>query len=274
MLRKTLALLLPLAVCGLVCSAWAKPKEITDPAEAQADPDFSIQGEYVGQGVLADGTQLEVGAQVIAQGNGSFRVALYEGGLPGAGWQRDNVRLLVEGTAAELKGEALAGKIVDRKLTVHSTESQAKALLDRTERKSPTLGAKPPAGALVLFDGSSLDQFEGAEGHLTKDKSLLAGVTSKPIPDNHRLHLEFRLSWVPEARGQARSNSGVYIYDCYECQVLDSFGLDGRDNECGGFYSIRQADAKSLLDEVLRRGRGERVRLRWDGRCAKVGWTD
>ena len=105
-------LLIGLAVCGLACTASAAPKEVTDPAEAQADPDFSIQGEYIGQGTLPGGKKGKLGAQVIAQGKGSFRVVLYQGSLPDDGWGRDDARFFLEGPAAELKGPELAGKIL------------------------------------------------------------------------------------------------------------------------------------------------------------------
>ena len=53
-----------------------------------------------------------------------------------------------------------------------------------------------------------------------------------------RLHLEFRTPFMPQARGQARGNSGVYIQGLYEIQVLDSYGLKGEDNDCGGIYQL------------------------------------
>ena len=49
MFRTLHLLLIPVVVCSLACVATSK--EIIDPAEAQADPDFSIQGEYVGEKV-------------------------------------------------------------------------------------------------------------------------------------------------------------------------------------------------------------------------------
>ena len=232
-----------LAYCGPTCS-----DEVIELSEAQADPDFAIQGEYLGEGVLAEGTKDKVGAQVIAQSGGKFRVVVYQGGLPGAGWCRGDERFFMEGTADELKAEKLTGKIADGTLVISDGQRNERIQLERTERKSPTLGAEPPKSAMVVFDGDDVEHFEpGAEGHLRDDGNLVAGVTTKPLPESYTLHMEFRLSWKPEARGQGRSNSGVYLHDCYEIQVLDSFGLEGRNNECGGFYKIAEPKVNMCL---------------------------
>jgi hypothetical protein len=51
-----------------------------------------------------------------------------------------------------------------------------------------------------------------------------------------RLHLEFMTPYEPTKRGQGRGNSGVYILDRYEVQVLDSFGLVPAKGDCGAIY--------------------------------------
>ncbi|MGF1582326.1 MAG: DUF1080 domain-containing protein [Gemmataceae bacterium] len=206
----------------------------------EAGPDFVIQGEYVGKLVSEEGKK-NVGVQVIALGDGKFRAVLYSGGLPGAGWDRSEEKLevdgRVEGKKAVFKAEEGTGVIQDGVLTVTTSDGVELGTLKKITRKSKTLGEKAPEGAVVLFDGSSATNFQ--KGRMTKDGLLMEGTTSKQKFQSFKLHFEFQLSFMPYARGQGRSNSGVYMQGRYECQILDSFGLAGKQNECGGIYSIK-----------------------------------
>ena len=209
----------------------------TDPSAA--GPDFVTQGEYVGE-FNADGEQRKIGIQVIALGDGKFRSVAYPGGLPGEGWQKGDNKHSVdgktEGGVTVFKGEKHEGRIQGGVMKVIDESGNQLFQLNKVERKSPTLGGKPPAGAVVLFDGTSADKFEG--GEMTPEGWLQVGTRSKQSFGSCQLHIEFRTPFMPTAEGQARGNSGVYLQDCYEFQVLDSFGLEGKNNECGGLYSM------------------------------------
>ena len=109
-----------------------------------------------------------------------------------------------------------------------------------------TLGAKPPAGAVVIFDGKSLDgwvKLDGktpakwpvADGVFTVGKGEGSIKTAKSY-GSFKLHLEFNVPSMPEAKGQARGNSGVYLDGDYELQILDSYGLKSQDNDCAAIY--------------------------------------
>ncbi len=225
-----------------VTSSAAEPKD-----SPPSGPDFKIQGEYVGDVKTAEGTK-QVGVQVIAQGDGKLHAVGYIGGLPGDGWDKSEKKESdgeIKDGVATFRNNDVIGSIKDGVITVTSTGGDNLGELKRVERKSPTLGAAPPTGAVVLFDGKNTDQFES--GRMTEDGLLVQGTTSKQKFQDCTLHVEFRLPFMPEARGQARGNSGCYLQGRYEVQVLDSFGLKGDDHECGGIYSIKAPDVNMCL---------------------------
>jgi hypothetical protein len=240
----------------------------TDASHPSLPADFAFQGEY-------GGGAGKIGCQVISLGHGEFQAVVLTGGLPGAGWDGKNKSILagkLDGTKVVLttatgKRKYLAqspeafsatlkfpppgqehypdmtGSIADNKLTLQLGKSEiiprSGLLLKKTERKSPTLGKAPPAGAIVLFDGTSTSQWNGGRldnttGFLNTDGS---DITTKQKFNNYEAHVEFLLPYRPDARGQGRGNSGFYQVDQYEVQILDSFGLEGMNNECGGVYT-------------------------------------
>ena len=109
-----------------------------------------------------------------------------------------------------------------------------------------TLGMKPPEGAVVLFDGNSLDGWVKKDGSgpapwPVKDGFFAVGpktgdIKTKATFGDFTLHVEFNVPYMPEAKGQARGNSGVYLQGAYELQVLDSYGLKSQNNDCVGIY--------------------------------------
>jgi hypothetical protein len=225
---------------GAFASAEADDKQIDGRNSAKivttdtekAGPDFALQGEYVGE--IGGGDK--IAAQVIAEGHGKFSAVILAGGLPGEGWD-ETTRIPGSGVVKDgkitLETDEGKGEIGDGKL-IGMSKSGDKVEMKRVIRKSPTLGAKPPEGAVVLFDGANADAWNG--GKLVENHLLNNGITSKQSFQDFTLHVEFRLPYMPEARGQGRANSGVYLQNRYEVQILDSFGLKGEDNECGGIY--------------------------------------
>ncbi len=198
----------------------------------EAGLDFQIQGEYIGK--IGDQS---TGVQIIARGGGKFDAVTFPGGLPGAGWdptRGEQLRTTLETKDGVTKasGEGFEAQIADGTITVkHDGRTDE---LKRLHRESTTLTKIPPEGAIVLFNGTSVDEWEPGKS----EEMLLMGVgtRTKKVFENYTLHLEFRTPFMPYATGQQRGNSGLYLGDQYECQILDSFGLAGADNECGGIY--------------------------------------
>jgi hypothetical protein len=229
------SLLLLYGLAG-IAFAHAEPA-YTDPAKA--GPDFAVQGEYTGK-MKIDGKIKPVGVQVMALGKHEFEATLFQGGLPGHGWSRgdkqEKATGKTDGDNTQLAGKEWKAEIHGDGMTISDNSGDKLGELKKVERKSSTLGAAPPAGAVVLFDGTNTDAWNN--GKLIEGNLLSIGPTSKRSFQDFTLHVEFRCPFMPEARGQARGNSGVYLQNRYEVQVLDSFGAVGDAGDCGAIYSI------------------------------------
>ena len=146
---------------------------------------------------------------------------------------------LEKGGPLTLEGDGWSGTIEDGHFRAKNGAESID--LQHTERPSPTLGMKPPAGAVVLFDGTSLDKWskmkekewlqqdgpcqfrlvgEGAMESFPRRGNCI----SKQQFGDAKIHVEFRNLGGP-------TNSGVYIQDRYEANINETYGsLDKNPN--------------------------------------------
>jgi hypothetical protein len=107
-----------------------------------------------------------------------------------------------------------------------------------------------PKGAIVLFDGKDLSGWTKSNGKdevkwTLRDGGVMEGVkghgdiiTKQKFGGKFKLHVEFRVPYEPGGAGQGRGNSGVYVQGRYEVQILDSYGLASKNNDCGAIYEV------------------------------------
>ncbi len=290
MRRRTIGLLSCLLLAAL---AWAGA-----PGQAQ------VQGLYKGQRTLADGNRaLEV--RVVALGDGNYK-ALVRETLGGGKVNKIKLDGKTQDDKVAFSGKAdgaeWAAQYADAK--IQGTVGEAgKLTLQRVHKEPPTLGKKPPEGAIVLLDGEDWDEMVrrgGANWYLSPmsqdgwavwEVPIRTIVAKKPdvwpskdnvVPENWKLtkdrrrvdevigigedgsiripnrgmnskqqfegsfdlHVEFNCPLRPNRTGQGRGNSGVYLPNRTEIQVLDSFGMTTYEGGgCGGLYRWKNPDA-------------------------------
>lgn len=129
---------------------------------------------------------------------------------------------------------------------------------------NPTGQNGVPSDAVVLFDGSSLDEWERVKGKVgatwklnAQDKSMTvdkggektnATIQSKKTFGSVQLHLEWRSPSKIKGEGQHRGNSGVFLQGLYEVQVLDNNDNDTYVNgQVGSIYKQSVPLAKALV---------------------------
>ena len=89
----------------------------------------------------------------------------------------------------------------------------------------------PPSDAIVLFDGKDLSKWRSGNGGEAKweikDGVMTVNGTGSIFTKEEfgdcQLHVEWATPAEIKGEGQGRGNSGVYIQNRYEVQVLDSY---------------------------------------------------
>lgn len=226
----------------------AVPESEANPLQLNGD---AVMGDWIGAWQAPPaGLGNELCAQVIALGNGAYQANLLarfdtrEPALAVLQGQNDSGAVVFTG---ENGGAQWSARIENGKFSGNvSGGKRGSFSLDRTARPSPTLGLRPPPGSIALFRGLDLKEWVQVDPDGEPCRWILldngamevrdGGIKSKRTFRDLKVHVEFRTPFMPEAREQARGNSGIYLQGRYEVQILDSYGLDGKDNECGGIY--------------------------------------
>ncbi len=263
------AILACMLLSGLASEGLAQQDRALRQAKKAMEKADPFMGDWQGSWTLDDGYETgPLVAQVLALGKEGYRANFhiefeYEwppffvlDGKSESSSVSINGRAEFEGNALDIQSTIKAGKFTGK---FKGTDDDGQNIsgtftMEKTIRLSPTLGKKPPANAVVLFDGkkeypfkqwkiSGKKQDSGNVQWLRKARAMevkprTGSIITKEQFGDVNLHLEFRTPFMADARGQGRGNSGVYLQGRYEVQILDSYGLEGRDNECGGIYKV------------------------------------
>lgn len=114
-------------------------------------------------------------------------------------------------------------------------------------------GTKPPSGAQILFDGSSLDAWNVPQSWILDNGVLQVrpvnlSLTSKQSFGSCYLHLEWRTPPGNDKKsGQDKGNSGVFLMSTYEIQILDTYeNKTYPDGMAAALYGVKPPDANAL----------------------------
>lgn len=222
---------------GSPAHAWDK-KEFREVFPSK-NPAF--MGAYVGQWENED-TIPEAAAMVIGLGKNKYRVIVTTQLDMRAPIQLDKVFKAKKGKI-KIKEGSFYGEISEKDGTFIGGRGDEKTFeMKKIDRQSPFMHRAPLEGADILYNGEGFDAWQDPTGWVELDNNVMmvtpdgGYLISQEAYTDVTLHVEFRLSYMPRKLGQGRSNSGVFISDEYEIQVLDSFGLEGFYNECGALY--------------------------------------
>jgi len=232
-------------ILGFTTSLWAGP----------------FMGEYEGTFHADAKVTLKAVGKIVDEGD-RHRVMLYttpetpidQGAYVEISGQVEGSGMTLSGSSG---GKGWKGEIKDGTLSAKSEYGQYFEM-KKIESKSPNAGLKPPEGAVVVLayeagKAPDLSKWTNAAWVALPDGSMQitpgkgANKTKQQFGDIKQLHVEFWLPLEPTKRGQGRANSGVYVADNYEVQVLDSFGLVETSGDCGSLYNFARPRVNASL---------------------------
>jgi hypothetical protein len=120
----------------------------------------------------------------------------------------------------------------DPNYRVHDWNRPRPPIIDPGRPSTQEVPGKPPSDAIVLFDGTDMSQWCATDGSATKWVVKNGAMECTPGSGAIRtlqnfgdcqLHIEWMAPVPPKGRSQGRGNSGVFLMNTYEVQVLDSF---------------------------------------------------
>ncbi len=234
---------------GIIPAATATQNEeiiYLDANKAADHPGFAFQGEFSGRLALEPGEdKTDVGLQIAVYRDLPFRATLLIGGLPG-----EKPEPLTQEDAFELQNSfenhvlrffsdelPFYLQYVHGRFLIMDDKKNSLGYLERVCRKSPTLGMKPPENALVLFDGTNLDHWDN-NTKMTPYGLLKEGARTTAKFGDIRVHIEAKLSFMPDKWGGGRANSGIFLNEMYEIQITDEFSRLPRISGNGSIYDV------------------------------------
>ena len=141
---------------------------------------------------------------------------------------------------------SLAQTQVDTKWKIHDMDRPVPAVVDPGTASTPETPGRAPSDATVLFDGKDLSKWQHHDGSAAKwkvENGYFEVVpktgqlyTREPFGDC-QLHVEFAEPLPAVGESQERGNSGVFLHNLYEVQVLDSYqNKTYADGQAGAIY--------------------------------------
>jgi hypothetical protein len=129
---------------------------------------------------------------------------------------------------------------------IHDVNRPAPPVITPGTESTQSQAGQAPSDAIVLFDGTDLSEWTSRDGGLAKwivrDGYMEAVKRSGPVKTKKKfgscqLHVEFATPSNVKGSGQGRGNSGVFLMDTYEVQILDSYDNETYpDGQCAALY--------------------------------------